>query len=165
MSQIQRAWDVIPATAKAIAFLAWLGLAILIRFVFFPADREANKWLEWQKDVFSFCIPLVFLLYVLLVGYVYGDAKRRFMRHVLWTLIAALMPYAIGAIIYFVIRNPLPATCPSCQTDARPGFAYCAKCGTRLTRSCEGCGRSVEAEWTNCPYCGKKLGAGAAGNS
>ena len=161
MSQTNGVWKVIPNTAKTIGFLLWLGIGLLMRFVLLPMDPEMNRWQEWLKDLLCFVAPLFLLFYALLVGYVYGDAKRRGMRHVLWTFIAALMPYAIGAIIYFVIRDPLLDICPGCRTQARPGFAYCPKCGTALKRSCGGCGRPVEADWMNCAHCGRKLGGGA----
>jgi hypothetical protein len=165
MSQTQRAWDVIPLTAKAIGLLVPAGSGVLIRFAALPADPNMRHWQEWQKDLFSFCVPLILLFYILLVGYVYGDAKRRYMRHVMWTLIAALVPNAIGVILYFVLRDPLPVACPNCQTPARLGFTYCPKCGTAVKRSCEGCGRAVEVDWTNCAYCGRKLGSSVPLNS
>ncbi len=52
-------------------------------------------------------MPLFVL--VLLIGYVYADAKRRGMRYVMWTLLAIFIPNAIGIILYFVMRDPLLA--------------------------------------------------------
>ena len=45
--------------------------------------------------------------WTLCLGYVYADAKRRGMRPVLWTLIAALFPHLFGFLLYFALRQPM----------------------------------------------------------
>ena len=80
--------------------------------------------------------------YVLLVGYVYGDARRRGMNHVLWTLLAIFIPNAIGIILYFILRDPVPVPCPACGTPARKGHAFCAGCGTAVRAACPAVPRS-----------------------
>ena len=159
MNQPNGFWKVVPNPAKIIAALSYAGFAVLIRFALLPTDADMRQWLEWQKDLFSVGIPLVLPLYILLVGYVYGDAKRRGMRHVMWTLIAALMPYVIGMIIYFVVRDPVLLNCPKCQTMAQRGFAFCPKCGAGLSNFCPRCGRTIESGWVHCAYCGVDLTA------
>ena len=42
--------------------------------------------------------------WVLGLGYVYGDARRRRMHAVLWTLIAALTPNLLGFLLFFALR-------------------------------------------------------------
>jgi predicted amidophosphoribosyltransferase len=96
---------------------------------------------------------------VLLVGYVYSDAKRRGMRYVLWTWLAALIPNAIGIILYFVLREPLLVNCTHCGAQARPGFTFCPKCGGSLSPACPQCRRAVEPGWTHCVQCGASLKA------
>jgi hypothetical protein len=157
MNDRQRAWDVIPPTAKIVALLLTIGFGFLVRFALLPEDPQMARWQEWQKDLFSFCIPLVVFIYVLLIGYVHGDAKRRGMRYVMWTLLAIFIPNAIGIILYFILRDPLPSPCRNCQEQVRAAFAYCPKCGSLMKRVCDGCGRAVESDWMNCAYCGKKL--------
>ena len=159
MNQANGFWRVIPKTAKIIAVLVYVGFACLARFVLLPTDPEMQQWQEWQKDLFSWGIPLFLLLYVLLAGYVYGDAKRRGMRHVMWTLIAALMPYFVGLIIYLVVRDPLLLVCPGCQTTAQKGFTFCPRCGTALTHFCPQCNRATERGWSHCAFCGTSLSA------
>jgi hypothetical protein len=49
----------------------------------------------------------LFLLWVLGLGYVYGDARRRNMPAVPWLLVALLVPNLLGFLLYFVLRKPL----------------------------------------------------------
>ena len=99
---------------------------------------------------------------MLLVGYVYGDARRRGMNAVLWTLLAVFVPSAIGVILYFILRDPVPPPCPSCGTLARKGHAFCASCGAAVRRGCPQCRQPVEPSWRNCASCGAALEPGGA---
>ena len=63
--------------------------------------------------------------YVLLVGYIYGDARRRGMRYVSWTVLAVLAPSAIGILLYFILREPRQAHCTKCGRSMSPNFAFC----------------------------------------
>ena len=158
MSQANRSWwNVIPRTAKIIAAVLYVIAFPLIRFGL-ETDQDMRQWLAWQKMLFSLGIPFVGVLLILLLGFVYGDAKRRGMRYAMWTVIAALMPYALGVILYFVVREPLLISCPTCHALAQRGFAFCPKCGTALTCFCTKCGRAVEPGWSHCAYCGMSQG-------
>ena len=55
--------------------------------------------------------------YVLLVGYVSRDVKRRHMSAALWMLLVVVMPGGIGAVVYFLLRQPVLLRCPSCNTE------------------------------------------------
>ncbi|OLD61428.1 MAG: hypothetical protein AUI53_05810 [Acidobacteria bacterium 13_1_40CM_2_60_7] len=159
MSQTNGFWKVVPPTAKIIAAISYVGFGLLMRFAMLPTDPDMRQWLDWQKDLFSAGVPLVVPLYVLVVGYVYGDAKRRGMRRVMWTILACL-PYFVGVIAYFILRDPLPRPCPNCQTVVRAAFPFCPKCGTSVTRFCSQCRHAAEPTWAHCPYCGANLAAG-----
>ena len=95
--------------------------------------------------------------YVLLVGYVFADARRRGMKHVLWTLLAIFIPNAIGIILYFILRDPIPVPCPACGTPARKGHAFCAGCGAAVRTACPQCRQPIETGWRNCARCGAAL--------
>ena len=95
--------------------------------------------------------------YVLLIGYVNQDAKRRDMGQLLWTLLVIFIPNGIGFLAYFLLRKPLLADCPKCGTRVQKGFHYCPKCGHGLTPTCSQCGQVVQADYLCCPYCGKSL--------
>jgi len=148
--------QVVPLPAKVIAVIATLGAALPVRFFGLSQDPKMARWEPWQKDLFCLIFLIVFF-YILLIGYVCGDAKRRGMRQVLWTLLAIFIPNGIGIILYFILRDPLPTPCPVCRAPVRAGFAYCPKCATPIKRACDGCGRALETDWVACAYCGKRL--------
>ncbi len=108
-------------------------------------------------------IAAVMFTYGFLVSYVYGDAQRRGMRQVLWTLIAFFVPNALGFIAYFILRDPLLQPCAACGATARRDFAFCPQCGSPQPRVCPSCRRPVEPIWPHCAHCGQKLHTQAEG--
>ncbi len=157
MNRSREGFRLIPWPARIAAVLAYVGLAALSLTVFIPHDPKMRDWSPLQKDLFAICIPLFLGVYILLVGYVYADAKRRGMRYVMWTLLAAFVPNAIGIILYFLLRDPLPAPCPACGIVARGTHTFCPSCGTALKPTCPHCGRAVEQGWAHCASCGTTL--------
>ena len=167
MSRFQEEFKVIPPTAKGIAVLTAVAFATGMAWLVYVGGgsdfRNPGNW--FLKPLLIGLAPLLIGLYVLVVGYVFGDARRRRMRYVLWTFLAFFLPQALGIILYFILRDPLPLPCPNCRATAPGNFAFCPFCGTALKPTCPQCGKSVEHGWTNCAYCGKKLelpGANAA---
>ena len=140
--------SVIPRAAWIIAGLFYLGMATLAWFLV-PTDHEMLQWPRDGQLAFIFLLPLVFFLIIPLYGYIYGDAKRRAMRYVMWTLLAIFVPDFIGVIIYFILRDPLPLDCPSCHNLVPSKFTFCPHCGNALRPYCPQCGKSVERPWTN----------------
>jgi hypothetical protein len=94
---------------------------------------------------------------VLLFAYINRDAKRRGMNTTLWTLLAIFVPYLIGVVIYFLMREPLPFNCPNCNATVSARFNYCPSCKFDLLPSCPECRREVRAEDKFCPYCAHPL--------
>src|SRR5262245_32479676 len=74
-------------------------------------------------------IAATMYVYILLLGYIAADAKRRGMRVVLWVLLAIFVPNAIGIILYFILRDPLLRKCPACGVSSGPSYAFCPSCG------------------------------------
>jgi predicted RNA-binding Zn-ribbon protein involved in translation (DUF1610 family) len=97
---------------------------------------------------------LMFFVYGLLVSYIYGDARRRGMRHVIWTVVAAVVPNGLGIIAYFLLREPLVQPCAACGARAKRGFAFCPRCGAAVAETCAACRRALEPGWSHCAHCG-----------
>ena len=111
------------------------------------------------KLIIPILIPLMLGGYTLLVGYVYGDARRRGMRYVMWTLLAIFLANGIGIILYFILRDPLLVYCPHCGAGVLPSHAFCPRCGAGVQPACRACHRTVQIGWTHCAWCGNQLSA------
>lgn len=166
MSRFDREWAIVPMGARWTAAIVCLALACLAAtFFLLPGLAEKNGTaLLVMVPVFLASLVGVALVgaYVLLVGYVCGDARRRGMNSVLWTLLAIFIPNAIGIILYFILRDPLPVPCPACGTPAKKGQAYCAACGAAVRAACPQCHQPVEPGWRNCTRCGASFAAASA---
>jgi hypothetical protein len=159
-----RFWDevrIISRWAWLIATLAYAGLAALLWAVAIPRGQYVKHWPMWGQLLFVVGVPIALFAHVLLLGYIASDAKRRGMRYVMWTFLAVLLPDLIGVILYFVLRDPMPVTCPQCGTSGKKNFAFCPKCGTELSPACPVCKHTIERGWANCAYCGARIGGGA----
>ncbi|HKV24829.1 MAG TPA: zinc ribbon domain-containing protein [Candidatus Acidoferrum sp.] len=121
-------------------YLSYLGLAGVITFV----------------SVFA-------AFFILLIGYVNRDARRRGMNSGLWTLLVIVLLPAwtfIGFLIYFLMREPLPYDCPQCGKSVGARYNYCPSCKCNLHPSCPNCKHEVVETDKYCPYCAWELGAG-----
>ncbi len=154
---------VIGPVAWTIAIVVFFGMQLLFHFVIWPQSDPHE--MARMPDVLKWILPVlagaVLATWVLLVGFVCVDAKRRGMRCLLWMALAICIPYGIGIILYFLLRDPMPTPCPKCGMMVRSGFAFCPRCGTELLRACKVCHRKLEPGWVNCAYCGTPTGAQA----
>jgi hypothetical protein len=148
---------IIPVVAWIIAVLVAVGMFVLLFTVAIPSDHKMSHWPEVGQIAFAIWPGLLVAVLVLLIGYVNADARRRGMRYVMWTWLAIVLPNSIGIILYFVLRDPLPASCGKCGAQGRVGFAFCPQCGAALSAVCPACKRSVEPGWKLCAYCGGSL--------
>jgi RNA polymerase subunit RPABC4/transcription elongation factor Spt4 len=96
-------------------------------------------------------------IYFLMVGYVSRDAPRRAMSSRFWILLCFVMPGGIGAVLYFLLRQPLVSRCPACATYVQSDFHFCPQCDYQLTASCGNCFRTVRATDQFCTRCGHEL--------
>ena len=102
-------------------------------------------------------IPLASLL--LGFGYVNRDAKRRGMNSALWTILVVVLSQslALGFLIYFIMREPLPYNCPQCGGTVGARFNFCPNCKCNLQPTCPQCKREVGELDKYCPYCACEL--------
>jgi hypothetical protein len=99
-------------------------------------------------------------IWLFMLGYIYRDAKRRDMNPALWTLLALILSPAyllIGLIIYLLVREPLPYTCPQCAATVNARFNFCPNCKYNLHPACPQCQREVTDADKFCPYCATEL--------
>ena len=105
-------------------------------------------------------ISTILSIFIFTLGYVNRDAKRRGMNPTLWTLLVVVLSPGslfIGLIIYLLIREPLPYTCPRCSQLVGPRFNFCPNCKCDLHPSCPNCKREIAETDKFCPYCAQDL--------
>ena len=78
MSRFTEEMKVVPTTARVVAVFAYLGMVcVLGATVLYANDPELARSPTWAKALLVFAPGIVLAMLVLLIGYVYGDAKRR----------------------------------------------------------------------------------------
>src|SRR5882757_5944898 len=100
--------------------------------------------------------------YVLLIGYISRDVVRRGMSAGVWMLIVLVMPGGIGAIVYFLLRQPILTRCPSCSTEIASSFHFCPQCQFQTRPVCGRCFHGVQITEVYCVHCGHDLVENAA---
>ena len=151
MSRFPEEMKVIPWVAWVVAVCTGLGFALLLQLQGLPNDSKLIQ------VCFATLMGMILFIYALLIGYVNGDARRRGMRYVMWTLLSIFIPNGIGIILYFILRDPLPQACPKCGVTVRSKGAFCPACGAALTNTCPACHCAVEPGWSHCTSCGAEL--------
>lgn len=146
---------------KIVPGWAWVlaGVCFIAAQWFFniPLAHHASPPPAWARPLLGLLAGVVGGCYLLLIGYINRDAKRRGMSPVLWTIMAILIPNALGIILYFLLRQPLRGTCPQCGFAIQSGFNFCPRCSYKLSPSCPQCQRVVSLNDVYCPYCGTSL--------
>ena len=136
-------------TAGVVFLVGFLGLSLL--FIMVHDVPVSFRFLV------PILVPLIWAGYTVLVGYVYGDARRRGMRYVMWTLLAIFLFNGIGVILYFILREPLQVYCSRCGAGVQPSHAFCPRCGAGVQPACAACHRILQPGWTHCAWCGNQL--------
>lgn len=142
-------WSIVAA---AVAFL-------LVEYYFWmvlPGQVNHSAPLG-LRIYFNISWGVVAAIYFLMVGYVSRDAPRRAMSSRFWMLLCFVMPGGIGAVLYFLLRQPLVSRCPACATYVQSDFHFCPQCDYQLTASCGNCFRTVRASDQFCTRCGHEL--------
>jgi len=155
-------------TCVVLTFLAIIiGLAVNLHNFktggpIFPDDSLRNDPGASCAGLFGVILfaGFIFSSLILTLGYVYRDAKRRGMNGALWTLlvlILAPMYLFIGLVIYLLVRDPLPYTCPQCASTVSAKFNFCPNCKYNLHPACPQCQQEVSDTDKFCPYCATEL--------
>jgi hypothetical protein len=165
MNRLREEMRVIPSLAWATAVVgAVIVPIIIILYLFVKEPTRETGWVLFVALI-AVGIMLMFFVYILILGYIAGDARRRGMRPVLWTLLAIFIPNAIGIILYFILREPLLQSCPKCGTGSKAMFTFCPACGEALTKMCPACQGAIQPGWSHCAKCGAQLTAVPSGPS
>lgn len=155
MKRLKEELVYVPTFARVVAGILYLAVAIALP-VAISADHNPPE-MVMLAALGGLIAGLPVAIFVLLIGYVYGDSKRRGMRHVMWTLLAIFIPNAIGIILYFLMRDPVLAPCRACGTRVTRAWEFCPACGQPLANVCPSCRTRVEPGWANCAHCGTRL--------
>jgi Double zinc ribbon/Phospholipase_D-nuclease N-terminal len=107
--------------------------------------------------IFSYTTGTALASYVLLLGYVSRDVKRRNMSAALWMLIVMVMPGGIGAVVYFLLRQPIMMRCPHCTTELPASVHFCPQCQFQVAPVCGQCFRGVQITDVYCAQCGHEV--------
>jgi len=143
-------WSIIVATAAfvLVEYYFWMVL---------PGSRTHPPPPLGFRIYFNISWGLLASVYFLMVGYVSKDAPRRAMSARFWIVLCLVMPGGIGAVLYFLLRQPEVTRCPACSTQVQSDFHFCPQCDYQLTASCGHCFRTVRASDQFCTRCGHEL--------
>ena len=145
---------IVPPWAWALAALAFIGAQIFFN-VFVAGQSDAPA--PWARAALGVMLGIVLGCYLLLIGYVNRDARRRMMSPVLWTLVAVLIPNGLGIILYFILRQPIPRVFAQFEAGSPAEPGSCPRCGYKLNPSCPHCQRAVDVIDSYCRSCGTSL--------
>lgn len=118
---------------------------------------------------FAFIVPLIVLfalaIPIIVCIYIYKDATRRNTNPLLWVILALVLPFPIGLIIYLVLRDQsfVSTRCKTCGASVKKNYRVCPECGSTLKSGCPNCGCDIEPGWVACPQCGTNV-SGYSGN-
>lgn len=145
-------WSIVAAS---VAFLA-------VEYYFWmiaPAHHHHRPSALGFRIYFNLSWGTLAALYFLMIGYVSKDSPRRAMSTRFWMFICFVMPAGSGAVLYFLLRQPIVSRCPACGTHVLSDFHFCPQCNYRLTASCGNCFRTVRATDQYCTRCGHEIAA------
>jgi hypothetical protein len=147
----------IPRWSIAAAALAFVFMQYFF-WIILPAHRLKPSTAPFGLRLYlALSWSTLAALYMLMAGYVSCDAPRRAMSTRLWVLICLVLPGGIGAVLYFLLRQPVVALCPSCGTSIHTEFHFCPQCAYQVSASCGKCYRGVRITDLYCVYCGHSL--------
>ncbi|MGB8477942.1 MAG: hypothetical protein WCE63_03760 [Acidobacteriaceae bacterium] len=134
-------WSLVPKGVKVAAAIVFLCALIIGSFLGACQGHVAglNTLNGIPPSVLASAIGLglglllgtVIAIWLLCLGYVYADARRRAMPAVLWVLIAIFVPNLLGFLLYFALRRPLGSPCQNCGQLIAAEQRFCSWCGSQ----------------------------------
>jgi len=158
---------IIPRWLKTLCLILYL-LALGIGVAVVNIDPSA-RFMELRDNAAASTLAIIGIVtamaaptaaFLLMLGYVYRDARRRNMHAPLWTLLVFILAPSslmIGLIIYLLVREPLPYACPRCGYLVGPRFNFCSNCKCNLHPSCPNCKQEIAETDKFCPNCAFEL--------
>ena len=110
----------------------------------------------WIRALMGIVAGAVMVCYLAFIGYINRDAKRRGMNSVLWTVVAIVIPNALGILLYFLLRQRLSGPLVDVRV-ASTTHGSCPQCGYSFRSSCPQCGNTVDVGDGYCRTCGRAL--------
>jgi hypothetical protein len=137
--RLRRFLSIVPKTVQLWASVL-VGCALLIGLVVGYNDADQGAVLRTMSAFAAAALVLGSALatWLLCLGFVFADARRRAMRSVPWLLVAALFPHLLGFLLYFVMRQPIASTCTHCGQTIPLHQRFCSWCGTPQPSSASG---------------------------
>ena len=130
LSTVPKAVRIAACAIVCCAVLIGVVLGITLRPVHCPTAPHALNGLSGLG--MGLLAGTLAAIWLLCLGYVYADARRRAMPAVVWTLIAMMVPNLLGFLFYFALRRPLASPCPKCGHAIAPEQRFCAWCGFEI---------------------------------
>jgi hypothetical protein len=146
----------IPRWSVAAAVLTFVVMQYLF-WVVFPQEHRHPPAPMGMRIYFALSWGALASLYMLMVGYVSKDSPRRGMSARIWMIVCLVMPGGIGAVLYFLLRQPIISLCPACSTRVQSEYHFCPQCAYQVSASCGKCYRSVRITDLYCVHCGHDL--------
>ncbi len=148
----------IPVWSMILAAAAFIGM----QYVFHVVMPHHRHELLPLRLMMGYAWGALFASYALLLGYVSRDVHRRGMNPGLWMLVCVILPGGIGAVVYFMLRQPILQRCPNCATSMSSSYNFCPQCQFQVAPVCGECHRGVKITDVFCTVCGHELAADGA---
>jgi hypothetical protein len=142
--------EMIPRWSMVLAVIVFIAVQYLFHHVL-PHSKQNQLPM---RILMGYSWGTAIASYVLLIGYVSRDVKRRAMSAKLWMLLVLVMPGGIGAVVYFLLRQPILSRCPNCSTQIDATCNFCPQCQFQTAPVCGRCFRDIRITDVYCKQCG-----------
>ena len=128
--KLQQSFQLVPRPVRvgaAAIFFSAVPIGLLVGY----RMRNANNAFHTMPltGLAALGVGAVVAFWLLAVGFVYADARRRNMRPVPWALVVICFPHLLGFLFYFVMRQPIASFCSHCGGVVSGGQRFCPTCG------------------------------------